>query len=112
MGAARADADGSSLPVPRAYRPAPVGRRAEARTAAARAAAAVGGAGGGAAVETGGRVALETGQATVDVADVARERGHVYTIVRCSDLLHEVHRSHRCKMDRNHRNGVPGHPLS
>ena len=52
--------------------------------AAARAAAAVGGAGGGVAVEACGGVALETGHATVDVADVARERTHVYTTV-CDD---------------------------
>jgi hypothetical protein len=31
---------------------------------------------------------------------------------QCSDLLYEVHRSHRCKVHRNHRNGAPGHPLS
>jgi hypothetical protein len=31
---------------------------------------------------------------------------------QCSDLLYEVHRSHRWKVHRNHRNGVPWHPLS
>jgi hypothetical protein len=30
---------------------------------------------------------------------------------QCSDLLSEVHRSHRWKVHRNHRNGVPWHPL-
>jgi hypothetical protein len=41
-------------------------------------------------------------------------KGTLYQIFadQCADLLHEVHRSHRCKMDRNHRNGVPWHPLS
>ena len=32
--------------------------------------------------------------------------------LQCSGLLYEVHRSHRCKVHRNHRNGVPWHPLS
>ena len=30
---------------------------------------------------------------------------------QCSDLLYAVHRSHRWKVHRNHRNGVPWHPL-
>jgi hypothetical protein len=31
---------------------------------------------------------------------------------QCSDLLYNVPRSHRWKVHRNHRNGVPWHPLS
>jgi hypothetical protein len=31
---------------------------------------------------------------------------------QCSDMPYEVHRSHRWKVHRNHRNGVPWHPLS
>ena len=31
---------------------------------------------------------------------------------QCSDLLYEVHRSHKWKAHRNHRNGPPWHPLS
>ena len=30
---------------------------------------------------------------------------------QCSDLLYEVHRSHRWKVHRNHGNGVPWHPF-
>jgi hypothetical protein len=30
---------------------------------------------------------------------------------QCSNLLYKIHRSHRCKVHRNHRNGVPWHPL-
>ena len=30
---------------------------------------------------------------------------------QCSNLLYKVHRSHRCKVRRNHRNGAPWHPL-
>jgi hypothetical protein len=31
---------------------------------------------------------------------------------QCSDLLCKMHRSHRWKVHRNHRNDVPWHPLS
>ena len=31
---------------------------------------------------------------------------------QCTDLFYEVHRSHRWKVLRNHRSGVPWHPLS
>jgi hypothetical protein len=31
--------------------------------------------------------------------------------IQCSNLLYKFHRSHRCKVHRNHRNGVPWHPL-
>jgi hypothetical protein len=37
--------------------------------------------------------------------------GIVY-LSQCSDLLYVVRRSHRWKVHRNHRNGVPWHPLS
>jgi hypothetical protein len=43
---------------------------------------------------------------TASIAEVRAPRA------QCSDLLYAVHRSHRWKVHRNHRNGVPWHPLS
>jgi hypothetical protein len=40
------------------------------------------------------------------------ELWHTLYGLQCSDLLYEVHRSHRWKVLWNYRNGVPWHPLS
>jgi hypothetical protein len=46
---------------------------------------------------------------------MSKQTGERFDYGQCSsnpDLLYAVHRSHRWKVHRNHRSGVPWHPLS
>ena len=65
--------------------------------------------------DPGTRSCVEATECSIDPLElppgVALGRSAPPPYPQCSDLLYEVHRSHRWKVHRNHRDGVPWYPL-